>query len=222
MQYIITFVEGLISFISPCFLPMLPVYVAYFAGGTREGREKKTLVNALMFIMGFTLVFVALGVFAAGLGSFLKGNQKLLNIVSGALMILFGLSFLEIIPLKFFQGLSSIKNRSGSVGLLSSFTFGLVFSISLTPCVGAFLGSALALASSRGSVFEGAFLLLIYSLGLGLPLFISAALIAKLKSTFDFIKKHYKVINLISGVFLIITGILMILGLLDILFAVLS
>ncbi len=220
MQYAITFLEGLISFISPCFLPMLPLYLVYFAGDAQEGKERRTMLHALLFVAGFTVVFMLLGLFAGTVGRFLTRYQQALNIVCGLLVILFGLSFMDVIHLKFLKGVQSFNRAPGSA--LSSLLFGMVFSVSLTPCVGAFLGSALALASNRGSAVEGALLLLVYSLGLGVPLLLSAALISKLKTTFDFIKRHYKVINTVAGIFLILTGVLILFGMMDVLLSILS
>ena len=156
MQYIITFLEGIISFISPCMLPMLPIYVSYFAGG----KEKKgnVLKRAVCFVLGFTAVFSLLGLFAGTLGGFLSKYQTAVNIVTGALVIVFGLSYLEVYDLPFFKGISNFKMTEG---LFGAFLFGIVYSVSLTPCVGAFLGSALMLASNSGTALQGLLLLLV-------------------------------------------------------------
>lgn len=211
MQYFVSFLEGIITFISPCLLPMLPVYLSYFAGGG-ERSTRKTLVNALGFVLGFSIVFIALGALASTLGSFLKSHQTTVNIVSGLIVIFFGLNFLGVFRLNLFRG-----NRRGGVGgdmgFFSAMIFGIVFSIGWTPCVGAFLGSALALASQQGHVLTGMLMLLCYSLGLGIPFLLSALLIDKLKSTFDFIKRNYKVINIVCGALLILIGLLMATGL---------
>lgn len=211
MQYFVSFLEGIITFISPCLLPMLPVYLSYFAGGG-ERSTRKTLVNALGFVLGFSLVFIALGALASTLGSFLKSHQTTVNIVSGLIVIFFGLNFLGVFRLNLFRG-----NRRGGVGgdmgFFSAMIFGIVFSIGWTPCVGAFLGSALALASQQGHVLTGMLMLLCYSLGLGIPFLLSALLIDKLKSTFDFIKRNYKIINIVCGALLILIGLLMATGL---------
>ena len=213
MLYFITFLEGLISFLSPCFLPMLPVYLAYFAGDA-DGKtdDRRTMLHAGLFVLGFSAVFILLGVGAGTLGGLLSRHQTVLNIVCGALVVLFGLSFLEIIPLPMFKGAAGFDRR---VSAVNSLLFGVIFSVSLTPCVGAFLGSALALASSQGSAAQGALLLLVYSLGMGVPLLLSALLIARLKGAFNAIKQHYTVLNRIAGGFLIVIGVLMMCGLLD-------
>ena len=220
MTYFISFLEGIITFLSPCLLPMLPIYVSYFAGGG-ERSTRKTLTNALGFILGFTVVFVALGALAGTLGSFLKSHQTAVNIVSGLLVIFFGLSFLGVFRLSFFQG-SRFRVDGEHMGFFSALIFGLIFSLGWTPCVGAFLGSALALASQQGHVVQGMVMLLAYSLGLGVPFLLSALLIDKLKSTFDWVKRHYAVINRISGGLLIAIGLLMATGTLGRLLAMLS
>lgn len=191
---------------------MLPIYVSYFAGGG-ERTTKKTLSNALGFVLGFTLVFVALGALAGTVGSFLTKYQSVVNIVTGLIVIIFGLNFLGILKLNLFKGMSG-SAKTKDLGFFSSALFGIVFSIGWTPCVGAFLGSALMLASQQGKVLTGVIMLLAYSLGLGIPFVISAVLIDKLKSAFNFIKKNYKIINIISGSLLILLGVLMMTGLL--------
>ena len=219
MQYFISFLEGMITFISPCLLPMLPIYISYFAGGS-ENDTKRVVKNALGFILGFTVVFVSLGALAGSLGSLLREYRAIVNIVTGIIVILFGLHFLGVFRLDFFKGMR-MKNKE-NMGFFSSMLFGIVFSIGWTPCVGAFLGSALLLAASQGHVFEGVLMLLLYSLGLGIPLFISALLIDKLKGAFNFIKKNYRIINIVSGCLLIVVGVLMATGLFGKLLSMLS
>ena len=211
MQYIISFFEGILTFISPCLLPLLPVYISYFAGGQQN--SKKTLWNALGFILGFTVVFTAMGALAGTLGSFLSKYQIVVNIVSGLIVIFFGLNFMGIIKLNLFKG--SARMQTGNLGFFSSLLFGMVFSIGWTPCVGAFLGSALMLASQQGHVLEGTLMLLSYSLGLGIPFLLSAVLIDQLKGAFNFIKRHYTLINYICGGLLVLMGILMATGILN-------
>lgn len=207
MQYLITFIEGIISFISPCMLPMLPIYITYFAP-VGEGK-KKTIPRVIAFVLGFTLVFSALGLFAGTLGSFLARYQTIVNIVCGVIVVLFGLSYLDIIRLPLFKGMNSARSANT---IISAFIFGAIYSISLTPCVGAFLGSALMLASSEGGALKGALLLFVYSMGLGIPFLLSALLLEKLSTAFSWIKSHYKVINTVCGVFLILIGIAMAFG----------
>ena len=210
MQYVISFLEGIITFISPCLLPMLPIYISYFAGGG-ERSTGKTLKGALGFVTGFTVVFVVMGALAGSVGSFLREYQTAVNILSGLIVIFFGLNFLGVFKLNLFRG-SSRSVKTDNMGFFSAMVFGVIFSIGWTPCVGAFLGSALMLASQQGHVVEGMLMLLVYSLGLGIPFVLSAVLIDYLKSAFNWIKKNYQIINLVSGGFLVFVGILMATG----------
>ncbi|MBQ4572991.1 MAG: cytochrome c biogenesis protein CcdA [Clostridia bacterium] len=210
MQFFIAFLEGIITFISPCLLPMIPLYVSYFAGG-KERNTKKTVKNALGFILGFTIVFVLMGALAGTFGQLLNEYKRVVDIVTGLIVIFFGLNFLGVFKLNIFKG--SKKAKTENLGFFSSMVFGIVFSIGWTPCVGAFLGSALMMAASQGQATEGIIMLLLYSLGLGIPFFISAILIDKLRGAFTFIKKHYKVINTVCGCLLVVIGILMATGL---------
>ena len=213
MQYFITFLEGIITFISPCLLPMLPIYVSYFAGGN-ERKLKRTLTNAFGFVFGFTSVFVAMGALAGGLGSLLTQHRTIVNIATGLIVIFFGLNFLGVFKLNLFRGMQGGR-RQKNLNFFSSFLFGIVFSVAWTPCVGVFLGSAISLASQQGHLLDGSLMLLVYSLGLGIPFVLSAVLIDKLKSTFTFIKRNYKIINFVSGILLILVGLLMVTGLLN-------
>ena len=146
MQYIISFLEGIITFISPCLLPLLPIYISYLAGGG-ERTTKKTVINALGFVLGFSIVFIAMGALAGTVGRFLIRYQTIVNIVSGVIVIIFGLNFLGIIKLKLFEGgRGSGKFNPENMGFFSAVVFGIIFSIGWTPCVGTFLGSALMLA----------------------------------------------------------------------------
>ena len=220
MQFLISFLEGIITFISPCLLPMLPVYISYFAGGG-ERSMKRTLLTASGFVLGFTVVFVAMGALAGTLGSFLTKYQTVVNVVSGIIVIFFGLNFLGVFKFNLFQG-GSGKMNTQNLGFFSAALFGIVFSVGWTPSVGAFLGSALVMASQQGQALTGMLMLLCYSLGLGVPFLLSAVLIDKLKSTFQFIKRNYRIINIVSGSLLILVGILMATGTMGILMNLLS
>ena len=222
MQYVVSFLEGVITFISPCLLPMLPIYISYFAGGGEEERSvKKTLVNAVGFVLGFTAVFTAMGALAGTVGSFLREYQTAVNLVSGLVVIFFGLNFLGVFQVNLFRGSSRTANTE-RMSFFSAVLFGVVFSVGWTPCVGAFLGSALMLASQQGHAAEGMLMLLVYSLGLGIPFLLSAVLIGYLKSTFDWIKRHYRIINTVSGSLLVLIGLLMATGMFGRLLSLLS
>lgn len=210
MAYFVSFIEGMVTFISPCLLPMLPIYLSYFAGGGQR-TTGRTLRGAAGFVLGFTAVFVAMGALAGTVGSFLKEYQTAVNLVCGLVVILFGLNYLGVFMLRLFHP-SSRRVDAGRLGFFSAAMFGVVFSLGWTPCVGAFLGSALMLASQQGHALQGMSLLLAYSLGLGVPFVLSAVLIDRLKSAFDWVKRHYEKINLASGILLIAVGVLMATG----------
>ena len=220
MQYIISFLEGIITFISPCLLPMLPIYISYFAGGG-ERSTRRTLTGALGFVLGFTVIFVAMGALAGTFGSFLKEYQTVVNIISGLVVMVFGLNYLGVLQLNLFRG-SSRSVSTDNMGFFSTLLFGVIFSVGWTPCVGAFLGSALILASQQGHAAEGMLMLLAYSLGLGLPFLLSAVLIDYLRSAFDWIKQNYSIINKICGTLLILIGVLLATGTLGRLLTLLS
>jgi cytochrome c-type biogenesis protein len=199
---------------------MIPIYISYFAGGG-ERETKRTLKCASGFVLGFTIVFALMGALAGTVGSFLREYQIAVNIISGLIVIFFGLNFLGVIKMNLFKG-SSRSVDTNNMGLISAILFGIIFSIGWTPCVGAFLGSALMMASHQGSAMTGVLMLLIYSLGLGVPFILSAVLIDKLKTAFDWIKRNYKVINTICGSFLIIVGLMMATGTMGKLISIIS
>ena len=209
MQYILLFLEGAITFISPCLLPMLPIYVSYFAGGSGKA---KALINALGFILGFTAVFIALGAFSGGVGRALQQYSTAVNIVTGLVVVVFGLNYLGALKIPLLNRTTRRSFATGDMGFFSSLLFGVVFSVGWTPCVGAFLGSALMIASLQGSALRGMLMLLAFSLGLGVPFAVCAVLIERLKAAFNFIKRNYKIINAVSGGLLVALGILMMTG----------
>lgn len=220
MEYFVSFLEGVITFVSPCLLPMIPIYVTFFAAG-EEQSTRTILKNALGFVLGFTIVFVCMGALAGTIGSFFLQYRIVLNIICGLVVIFFGLYFLGFIKINLFKGVDSSLTEK-NLGFFSALLFGIVFSIGWTPCVGAFLGSALMLASQQASMVTGIIMLLCYSIGLGIPFVISALLIDKLKGAFDVIKRHYDTINKICGWLLVAIGVLMATGLLGDLLGFLS
>ena len=167
------------------------------------------------------MVFMAMGALAGTIGSFLRQYETAVNVVSGLVVIFFGLSFLGVFKLKLFQG-TGYSVDAHAMGFFPALIFGVVFSVGWTPCVGAFLGSALMLASQQGHVVEGMLMLLAYSMGLGIPFVLSAVLIDYLKTAFNWIKRNYGVINTVCGGLLILIGILMATGTLGRLLALLS
>lgn len=200
---------GLVSFLSPCMLPVLPVYVSYFSG---EGRGKgKTLLTAGCFVLGFTAVFCLLGLFAGSVGAILHRFHTVIDVVSGIVIILLGLEFLGVIRLPF---LSSFHPSHEAHGSLSAVVFGVAFSVSHAPCMSAFLGTALVTASTFASVWKGVVLLLCYSAGLAVPFLTSALIIDRLTSAFAFIGRHQAGISRVCGILLILFGVFMASGLL--------
>lgn len=219
MEYAITFLEGVITFVSPCLLPLLPVYVAYFAGdaGTRlpsARRLKRTLVNALGFVAGFTLLFTLMGAFAGTVGAFFVQHQDALNLVCGGIVVLLGLNYLGVLRLPLLQRTLRPRHSIIPRSFASSALFGLVFAVGWTPCVGAFLGSALSLAASAAEAGQGVALLFSYSLGLGVPFVVSAVLVDQLEGAFRWVKRHYRIIDRACGALLVLVGVLMATGLL--------
>ena len=248
MEYLITFLEGIVTFLSPCMLPLLPIYLSFFAGGADAApagadaatpapapssvdpapgaatnaadltpatrpRIGHTLLCASCFVLGFGIVFVAMGAFAGTLGSLLVRYRRVLDLVCGACVIVLGLGYLDLLPLPAFGRIThGVRNPARTP--LGCLLFGLVFSVSWTPCVGTFLGSALSLAAASASATKGIALLVCYSLGLGLPFVLAALVVDQLAGAFAWVREHYAVINKVCGVFLVLVGILMASGLL--------
>lgn len=209
MEYLLTFLEGLASFISPCLLPMLPIYVSYFMGEEETGK-KKAIINSIGFVLGFTLVFLVLSIFASTVGHFISSYTKYIKIIFGIIIIILGLNYMEIFKLKFLNKTKGIKLKDKKLNFVKACLFGILFSVSWTPCIGTFLSSALLLIAKEQELLKGILLMLLYSIGLGIPFIISVLLIEKLKEVFDFIKKNYKKVKIISGLILIVMGIYMI------------
>jgi cytochrome c-type biogenesis protein len=209
MEYFLLFLEGIITFISPCILPLLPLYVSYFVGGNEESSKSKynALINSLGFVLGFTMIFTLLGTLAGTFGSFIKEESSIINFWGGLIIIIFGINYIGVFKIPFLERSLKINAQIKTVKFLSSILFGMIFAIGWTPCVGTFLGAALMIAVNSQNVMKGALMLLIYSIGLGIPFVVCAILIEKMKETFNFIKRNYKIINIISGMILIIIGI---------------
>lgn len=210
MDYLLTFLEGIASFISPCLLPMVPIYISYFIGED-DNNSKKAILNSIGFVLGFTTVFLILSIFASQLGAVLSTNIRYIKIFFGIAIILFGLNYMGLLKIGFLNK-SKVKNiDTKNFNFFKAILFGILFSVSWTPCIGTFLSSALLLIAKEQDIIKGIVMMLLYSIGLGIPFIVSAILIEKLKNVFNFIKKHYDVIKRISGVILIIAGIYMIL-----------
>ncbi len=218
MNYFILFLEGILTFISPCILPMLPIYISYFIGED-ESKNNKALINSIGFVVGFSMIFTVLGAAAGSFGVFIQNYMKLFNIIAGILLIVFGLNYIGIFKITFLERSFKLNNKANlnKLNLISSTLFGMIFAIGWTPCVGTFLGAALMIAANSQDTMKGILMLISYSLGLGIPFIISALLIENLKSAFKFIKRNYKIINTISGILLIVIGLMMMTGYLNLL-----
>ena len=211
MEFIFTFLEGFASFISPCLLPMLPIYISYFAGND-DKKIGKTLINACGFVLGFTIIFILLSIFTSKLGIILNENIKYIKIIFGIIIIILGLNYMDIVKINFLNKTANNNFNSQNFNFLKSFLFGVFFSVSWTPCIGTFLASALLMVANEQETIKGVLLMLMYSIGLGLPFLLSAILIEKLKEVFEFIKNNYIIVKKISGMILIFMGIYMFIG----------
>ncbi|MEK0436463.1 MAG: cytochrome c biogenesis protein CcdA [Alphaproteobacteria bacterium] len=221
VSFSIAFFAGLISFVSPCVLPLIPGYVSFICGTTLNELNSKSknfiLRKSLFFSLGFSLVFVSLGATASFVGSFLLQNSKLLSIGSGLIIIFFGIYLLELIKINFLNKNFGNFNIRYSNNLLFPFIVGIGFGFGWTPCIGPILGSILAFASMENSIYKGISLLSFYSLGLAVPFVLSSLLIKKFLIFSKSAKKYLDKIKKISGFILILTGILIITGKLQIL-----
>jgi cytochrome c-type biogenesis protein len=217
----IAFFAGFISFISPCVLPLIPGYVSFICGTTLNELDNKSknfiLKKSIFFSLGFSLVFISLGATATFIGSFLLQNSKILSILSGVIIIFFGIYLLEIIKINFLNKSFGNFNIKYSNNLLFPFIVGVGFGFGWTPCIGPILGSILAFASMEDSIYKGILLLSLYSLGLAIPFVLSGLLIKKLLIFSKSAKKYLMSIKKVSGIVLIVTGILIVTGKLQIL-----
>jgi cytochrome c-type biogenesis protein len=212
---------GFISFLSPCILPLIPSYLAFITGVsievlTCEDSLKqvriKVIVNSLMFILGFSLIFIALGASATFLGKFLSRNIRWFEIIGGALVILFGLHFAGIFRLRFLDREKKVHLTNKPLGYLGTVLVGMAFGAGWTPCVGPILGSILTMAATTQNIIKGVALLAFYSLGIAIPFFISALILHKFFEYFQSVRKYFKVITIVGGILLIAVGILLVSG----------
>ncbi len=215
LSYMMVFIEGILTFISPCILPMLPIYFVYLAGNVAHDnaeRKRKLVINAIAFVLGFTIVFTLLGASATAIGNLLEKFREQLEIISGIIIIIFGLNFIGLIKINIFNREKRFKLNTTDMGVFSSILLGMVFSFGWTPCAGPFLASVLLVASVSKTVGEGIILLIVYSMGLGIPFLLTAILFEKLEGIFQKLTKYQRIIKIISGFVLIIMGILIMSG----------
>jgi len=212
---------GFISFLSPCILPLIPSYVAFISGVSLEELNlekdvkrvrRKVIANSSMFVLGFSLVFIALGASATFIGQFLSQNIRWFEIIGGVVIIVLGLHFAGLFKIKFLEREKKFHISKKPLGLVGTLFVGMAFAAGWTPCVGPILGAILTMAATTQNVLKGMVLLIFYSVGLGVPFFLSGVLIHRFFEYFKVIRKYFKVITTVGGVLLIIVGILMISG----------
>ena len=217
ISYLVAFVAGFLTYLSPCLLPLVPSFIAYIAGVSfgdlkdvekRGEVRKKTVIHSLLFILGFSIVFILLGLTATIIGKTLFQYQNVIRIVGGALIIIFGLYLTGVLKLDFLIKERRINLPIKGATYIGSFLIGVTFAAAWTPCAGPILGSILVMAGTKASLGQGAKLLSVYSLGIALPFFITALVINSFLGYFNKIKKLISAINIIGGVFLIIVGVL--------------
>lgn len=208
----IAFIAGIGSFFSPCSLPIVPAYLMYMAGTSNEEdvkkRRNRMIQRTVFFVLGFTLVFVSLGYSASAIGRFIIVNKIVLEKLSGAIMIMFGLNLMGFIKLSILAKSVNFKPRFKLDNSLGAFIMGVVFAAGWTPCFGPELAAILMLAANSSSVGSGAFLLLMYSLGMAIPYLIAAAFVEGFNSFLDNYMKYAKVVVKVAGAVIAITGIL--------------
>jgi cytochrome c-type biogenesis protein len=211
------FLAGLLSFVSPCVLPLVPSYLMYVTGlsldqlsdSAERHRLRNTIVaNALLFIAGFSIVFIAFGASASLIGQILTDYQHLIRKVGGVLIVLFGLYVMGILNLRFLMTEKRIHLRNRPAGYAGSVLIGATFAAGWTPCVGPVLGTMLMYASTTDTLTDGVTLLAFYSLGLGLPLFAAAMGVDRFLVSFKRVRRYHKQVSAVSGLFLIIFGVI--------------
>jgi len=214
------FVAGLISFLSPCVLPLVPGYVSLISGssieelrarGEKQGLLSSVMLNSIFFIAGFTIVFVLLGAAATGIGHLVRSYQSILLRVAGVIIIIFGLHLTGLIKIKFLYTDARMHNVGGGGGSNSvwgAFLVGFAFAFGWTPCIGPILAGILTLAASQGTVAKGVLLLTIYSMGLAVPFLLTSLGIDRFLGFYSRFRKHLHTVEVGSGVLLIVLGAL--------------
>ena len=203
-----SFLAGILSFLSPCVLPLVPGYISYIAGSSmKEGNTaKKMFIKSLLFVLGFSVIFILLGATATTASQLLYQYKEILNKIAGIILIVLGINLIGIVEIKWLYKFSSKIDLTKLKG--NSFLIGLAFGLGFTPCVEAILAGILVYASSLDTIGQGILMLIIYSLGLGIPFILTALFVNKVVTVLDKIKKYYNIILIISGILVILIGIL--------------
>ena len=215
------FAAGILSFISPCVLPLIPGYISFVSGVSVEEMRAdaapatsrlQVFLTSLAFVIGFSLVFVALGASATAIGKFLFARLPLFSKIAGAVLIVFGLHTMGVFRLGFLDTEKRVHSQRKPAGPIGAVLVGVAFAFGWTPCIGPILGGILAIAGSKNSVAEGVTLLAVYSLGLGIPFLLTSLAINQFFGAAKRIRKYYHAIELTSGALLIVIGVLIISG----------
>ncbi|MGM0499597.1 MAG: cytochrome c biogenesis CcdA family protein [Bacillota bacterium] len=221
VSFVAALSAGLLSFFSPCILPLIPTYLSYMLGDYAKAQKKNNnlslIIRSLSFISGFTVIFILLGLSATFLGKFLIQNQSLLTTVGGVIIIIFGLHLTGIFEIKYFYREKKFELPAYLKGNLKAFVMGVVLAVGWTPCIGPILSSILIAASSRANIAEGGLLLFFYAVGLAVPFFLTAVFMDYLLPKFKAFNKYLPVVNKITGTLLIIFGLMMVTGYLEVL-----
>ena len=218
-EIIIAFGAGLISFLSPCVLPLIPGYISYISGQNLEQiveKKQKILAKTIIFSLGFSLVFISFGATASYFGSFLINYSDTLRIIAGIIIIIFSLQIMGVLKLNILNKEKRFYTKNYSNNLFFPFLVGTAFAFGWTPCIGPVLGSILTLAAVETSIAQGVILLSFYSLGLAIPFILSGYAITKFLSVSKNLKSKMRLISLIGGSILLITGILILTNVLQI------
>jgi len=213
----IAFLAGIVSFLSPCVLPLVPGYISMLSGASIDELKNETgggllprvLRNSLAFVGGFSLVFVILGATATWVGQFLRAHQVTFNIIAGIVVIIFGLHLTGLVKIPLLYREARLDTGAPKRGLGGAFLVGFAFAFGWTPCIGPILGAILALAEQRQTVFQGMFLLAIYSAGLAIPFLLTSVGLTSFLKFYKGFRKHLQAVEVASGVLLIALGSLM-------------
>lgn len=209
----LVFLEGIATFLSPCFLPLIPIYLGYLSGEAADGRRKwNVLKNSIGFIIGFTIVFVLLGATASGIGKFMLVHKREFNRVLGVLIVIMGLFYMGLIKIKFLNMEKRFSYEGKKTGFIGAIILGAAIAFGWSPCIGPLLGSALMLAASKSSAVHGAYLLFIYSMGIAIPFMGAALLVQGASFKLRSILKYNHIIKIVTGIILVATGVLLFTG----------
>ncbi|MFT6557663.1 cytochrome c biogenesis CcdA family protein [Sneathiella sp.] len=215
------FIAGVLSFLSPCVLPLVPPYLCYLAGvgfeelahsSDKKEIRKRSFYRTLSFVAGFTVIFVALGATASTFGQFISDYFSILEKVAGAIIIVLGFHISGILKIPFLYREARFQTNNKPVGILGSFIVGLAFAFGWTPCVGPVLATILMVASTEDSIHQGTYLLASYSLGIGIPFILAAIFVNPFIAFMQKFRRHLRKVEIAVGILLVATGILLITG----------